>query len=105
MKAISALFIVAVATLALAGGSSTNQNTPLLPTGTAVGRFQLLNAVVEVNSEKESVLFKIDTVTGETWRYDQVRFKTTNGVPVGCYGWSSIGNYDENFNRLKDALK
>ena len=69
------------------------------------GRFQLLNAVVGVGDRKVSVLFKIDTVTGNTWRYREVSFTTTNGVPVGCDGWSSIGIYDENYDRLMKSLK
>ncbi len=68
------------------------------------GRFQLLNAVVGFGDHKESVLFKIDTVTGNAWRYRDVSFTTTNGVPVGCDGWDAIGDYSENMDRLMKAV-
>ena len=69
-----------------------------------IGRYQLLNAVVEVGGQKESVLFKIDTVTGNTWRYNQLMLTTTNGVPLGCDGWNTIGDYAKNYDRLTKSL-
>ena len=101
MKPIKKLSIISLFLLALF--QSSNVQTLFAQ---EIGRFQLLNVVVEEGGVKESVLFKIDTVTGNTWRYRQVSFTTINGVPVGCDGWDPvIGDYSENFNRLMKSIE
>lgn len=45
---------------------------PPAPEGRLPGRFQLVSAVIVTgSSEHEPVLFRIDTSTGQVWRYDQ----------------------------------
>lgn len=72
MKTIPAIFIIAVATFALANDSATEQNLPPLPSGSAVGRFQLVAATVDRalgSTGSDRFLFRIDTATGRVWRY------------------------------------
>lgn len=104
MKAPLVIFTIAVALFALVAGCSPKQDAAHSSMDPVAGRFQLLHAVVESGSDKESVLFKIDTFTGETWRYTQMMFKLTNGTPVGCGGWSPIGDYGAAYDRLTKTV-
>ena len=71
MKTIPAIFIIAVATFALAADHSTEPNLPPLPGGNVVGRFQLVAATVDdtVGTGTQKTLFRIDTATGRVWSY------------------------------------
>src|SRR5208337_5547495 len=71
MKTIPAIFIIIVATFALASDSTTSQNLPPFPGGNGVGRFQLVAASVDdtLGTGTHKYLFRIDTATGQVWSY------------------------------------
>ena len=110
MKAIPALLIVAVATIALAGDSSIKQNRPPLPTGAAVGRFQLVSATIDDVSTKtqpRKCLFRVDTATGQVWTYQRMRMAVEiSGHPEGgttdIEGWVMT---DEDFDQTVDKTR
>ena len=75
MKALPAIFIIAVASFVLAGDNSSPKKMPPAPEGKTVGRFQLVAATVDYSlggAEKaRQYLFRIDTATGQVWRYSR----------------------------------
>jgi hypothetical protein len=63
------IFVIVISPIFLNGAASTQ-------TATTIGRYQLFAGEVTVSRqppEKISVIFKIDTQTGETWGYDITR--------------------------------
>lgn len=75
MKALPAILVITVATLALAGDGPSRRNIPPAPEGGIVGRFQLVAATVDYSlggpETPRHYLFRIDTATGQVWRYSR----------------------------------
>ena len=74
MKTIPVIIAIAAATFTLASDSSTGQNSPPLPTGNVIGRFQLVAATVDdsMGTGSHKYLFRIDTATGRVWSYQHM---------------------------------
>ena len=64
--ALLGILVIVISPIFLNGGASTQ-------TATITGRYQLFSGEVSISRqppEKMSMLFKIDTQTGETWGFD-----------------------------------
>jgi len=85
MKALPIILIVAIASFAFAGDNSSQENLPPAPEGKTVGRFQLVTATVEYSlgdTEKpRQEFFRIDTATGQVWRFKRTLIQNTPGHP------------------------
>ncbi len=76
-----------------------------------VGRYQLFHAALTTpvdntqNTEIQKVIFKIDTVTGDVWKYDMMYL--TVGKDKAAYminGWDSkIESWEDSFNTYRKA--
>jgi hypothetical protein len=81
------------------------QNGAAKDTG-ALGRYQLITANIVMHEGKaEETLFKIDTVTGATWRYMRVQLlipedkRFPQGTSSNTEGWVPIGEFQKAFDK------
>ena len=81
--------------LAFAGDGYT-AGAPPEPNGQTPGRFQLIAAPVDTAGPRQNMVFRIDTATGQVWKYLEADVKVN--VPnrpdmklMTVNGWSLIG--------------
>lgn len=56
-----------------------------------IGRFQIVSGIIARGDEKQNVMMKIDTATGESWRYEVWIFPGH----VAGEGWRENKSFDE----------
>lgn len=80
----TAVVITAVALFAADG-------QPPMPTGSQVGRFQLCQGTKPMLNHGQQIetLFRIDTVTGQTWEISPTPFNTNGSVAV-VHVWQPV---------------
>ena len=67
-------------------------------------------AIVESNSkfalytDSTKRLWKIDKITGETWRYEEFNF-SPQGRPIMVEGWRSIGDFTQSWDDAQRLAK
>lgn len=79
--------------------------------GGEIGRYQVISATVTdpETGKPESVLIKLDTVTGDVWKFKRAYGPTPDGRGMLIEGWmlisGSIEESMESYEKLKQALK
>jgi hypothetical protein len=75
-----------------------------------VGRYQLATATVGQNSPNsaklEHLLFRIDTMTGRVWKYNQFDYPAGGGKQIEVSGWVDVSeNYAASVRLAEHAVK
>ena len=76
---------------------------------TEIGRFQVVSVMhsAELVGASQHLIIKIDTVTGETWKFNQGVMETGLSEPpkMAIEGWEGISNINESTERAQEYIE
>jgi hypothetical protein len=74
------------------------------------GRYQVVSGRVRVNEKDESMIIKIDTVTGATWGYSKLDYPAKvfdqdapNDMSTSAEGWAPLSDKPPSLQGLRDG--